>query len=117
MGGGCCVEEEQTTFRIIREPGQGLGICITGVGVCQHITERKMRCVSLCGGEGIQRVGGGCCVEEEQTTFHIIREPGQGLGICITGVGVCQHITEKKMRCVSLCGGEGIKWWGGGVGR
>ena len=70
----------------------------------------------VCGGERVQRVGGGCCVEEEQTTFHTIREPGQGLGICITGVGVCQHITERKMRCASLCVEErGFSMWEGAV--
>ena len=70
----------------------------------------------VCGGERIRCVGGGCCVEEEQTTFRIIREPGQGLGISTRGVGVCQHITERKMRCASLCVEErGFGVWEGAV--
>ena len=57
-------------------------------------------------------------VEEEQATIHIVREPGQGLGISIAGglgstpykgedevcVGGCfawgLHPTKGKMRCV-----------------
>ena len=58
-------------------------------------------------------VGG---VEEEQATIHIVREPGQGLGISIAGGlgstpykgedevcfawGLC--FTKEKMRCVLL---------------
>ena len=60
-------------------------------------------------------VGG---VEEEQATIHIVREPGQGLGISIAGglgstpykgedeVCVCfawgLHPTKEKMRCVCV---------------
>ena len=70
-------------------------------------------CLSLCGGEGIQHVGGGCCVEGEQTTFRIIREPGQGLGISITGLGSTLYREEDEVR-LSLCGGERIRRVGGG---
>ena len=60
-------------------------------------------------------------VEEEQATIHLVREPGQGLGISIAGglgstpykgedevcVGVCFAWglcpTKEKMRCATPC--------------